>query len=162
MNKADLLAILTKHFPDMPAAALAIQSLATLSNEEFSYHLPAFMVAALQAPVSATSAAVVLALKLPIELHAATVIASIRRHEAASPEMGPEALLRSQLTQTNAAIHQFIARATLFSQMQAATIYHFLAYLRDKHGSAFPNHEPARAIERYWFQFAESGSGVSG
>jgi len=155
MNKADLLAEITSHFPDMPDAALATPSLLALSNEEFRHYLPTFMAAALQAPASATSTDVVLALKLPIELSATTVATGLRLHEkGGSLEMGPEALLQSQLTQTNAAIHHFIARATLFSQAQGATICHFLAYLRDKHSSSFPNHEPALAIERYWFQFA--------
>jgi hypothetical protein len=89
MNPATLLAEITTHFPGMPPALPAAPNLAALSSEEFRHYIPACMAVALQAPASAISAEVVLALKLPIELNAATVAAGLRLHTEAPPGIEP-------------------------------------------------------------------------
>ena len=65
-------------------------------------------------------------------------------------------MLQSRLRSLNQSVHEFIARAALFSPEQGRVVYQFLAYLRDEHSDDFMNQEPSVAIERYWFQFCLS------
>ena len=129
-----------------------------LSRAGFKYYLPAFMRFALTDYRTADMVPdnLILSLTLPIEADIITSAIDIKRYQMDEkmPSVDWNDILQNRLQSLNQSVHEFIARAALFSNAQSRVIYQFLAYMRDEHSNDFLNQEPAVAIERYWFQFA--------
>lgn len=132
--------------------------LSLLSEAGFKYYLPAFMRYLVRdfKPMHNGIDTVLELLKLPTEVNGLAVVNMLAQFEQASKPGSAdfEGLIQAQLTQANATIHRFIARASQFSPAQGRVVHHFLAYIRDQRGEKSMNNEPELAIQRYWFQFA--------
>jgi len=174
MHRDELLAEITRAFqdvshpdgalsgwawPDMPDDFLRTQLplLASLNPVGFRYHLPAFLGFVLREPVAQRLEPLLALLKLPTELSGPAVAELLSYFETTRP-LPPAAigsLMQQQFSQTNQALHHFIARVSQLTPLQAKATYHFLLHLRNA-GSTAPaqQQEAAVAIERYWFQFA--------
>lgn len=129
-----------------------------LSRTGFKYYLPAFLQFALTDYHKADMIPdnLILSLTLPIEADIISSAINIKRYQMDElmPTVDWNDILQNRLQSLNQSVHEFIARAILFNTEQGQVIYQFLAYMRDKHSEDFMNQEPAKAIERYWFQFA--------
>ena len=109
---------------------------------------------ALREPVAQRIESLLTFLKLPTELPGSAVTELLSYFEAASPPpVAVGSLLQQQLSQTNQALHRFVAWVSQLTPLQAKAIYHFLIHLQDA-GSAVHQQAAAVATERYWFQFA--------
>lgn len=133
-------------------------ALSFMSKEGFKYYLPTFMCSLLrdESVLGDGVGMVVSLLKLPTEIDVAVLADQIQQSGVADklPAVDLNEVLQNQLTQTNAGVNNFIARANEFTKAQGQAIHHFLAYLRDKPGDDFLSSSAALAIQRYWFLFA--------
>ncbi len=145
-------------WPSVPDDVLHehVASLPLLSPVGFRYYLPAFLSATVREPAQPSSESLLSSLTLPIGVVGPTLTQLLAHFEAGGPPLAPTLhdLMQQQLSQTNQALHHFIACSSRLSPAQGKTICQFLTYLSKQGGAVGSSQQPALALERYWFQFA--------
>lgn len=131
-----------------------------LSKKGLRYYLPAFLQFAVRDYAGSDSIPPNLVFKLTLPAEADVVLSAFN---ASQYQFGTDTSAVSQieyyqarLRDANENVHRFIDHYSQFSAAQSRAILHFLEYMRDEYGGDFCDGEPETAIERYWFQFAQT------
>lgn len=129
-----------------------------LSTRGLKYYLPAYLHFAVRAYAEADSIpdGLIFSLTLPTEEDDLAV------NFDAEPKQLTEQLLAGEWAaspqtrryELSERVEYFLDRYGQFSGAQGRAIYHFLVFMREKHGHEYFNDEPNIAIQRYWYQFA--------
>ena len=154
-----------KHWRDIPFDTLERLRFALpfLSAEGYRFYLPAFMVASIidfqRAGVIPDEVVLSLTPPLPSDVD------RIRNLAKAHPEVHPfdEEEWDELIGATDRAYARggpvestFLERVPGFTAPQLMLIREFLEFMRDAHGDEFPDHEPERALQRYWSSLPRS------